>query len=160
MTNASRARRLELLEVLTVGLPFCGFKVLAGLSFAQSAAAGGRALGAALVVLGAADALINVLNLAGLAVAGRRPTDACVFSLATRLFRRPARSPRAWQDFGNSLDVLLSFALVSVMIGGGRLRGMPEGRLAVWNASVILNVLGAGLGRLGESVRNLARAST
>jgi len=160
MSDASRARRLELLEVLTVGLPFCGFKVLAGLSFLESAAPAARALGPAFVALGAVDAVLNVLNLAGLAFAGRRPIDACVFSLATRPLRRPPHAPEAWKDFGNSLDVLLSFALVAVMIGGGRLAGMPAARLAIWNLCVILNVLGAGLGRFGESLRNLrARAA-
>jgi hypothetical protein len=158
MSDASRARRLELLEVLTVGLPFCGFKVLTGLAFAASDAPAVRPLAAALIALGALDAAINAANLAGLALAGGRPTDACVLALATRPLRKPPRSPQAWRDFGNSLDVLLSFALVALMIGGGRLRGMPAGRLAVWNACVILNVLGAGLGRFGESLRNLSRA--
>ena len=37
--------------------------------------------------------------------------------------------------------------------------GVPWGRarlLAFWNAAVVLNVLGAGLGRFTESVRNLS----
>ena len=49
------------------------------------------------------------------------------------------------------------FALVALMIGAGRLRSMPAGRLAVWNACVILNVLGAGLGRFGDSWRKLSQ---
>ncbi|NNN05851.1 MAG: hypothetical protein HKL90_08110 [Elusimicrobia bacterium] len=159
MSDASRARRLELLEVLTVGLPFCGFKVLTGLTFASAQSPVVRLLAAALIGLGGLDAMINVASLAGLAFAEGRPTDACVFALATRPLRRPPRSPRAWQDFGNSLDILLSFALVALMIGGGLLRGMPADRLTVWNACVILNVLGAGLGRFDESLRNLSRAS-
>jgi hypothetical protein len=157
MNEATRTRRMELLEVLTVGLPFCGFKVLTGLSLADSAAPAVRLAGALLVLLGAVDALINLVNLAGLLASGRRPTGDCLFALATRPFHAPNRPAQAWRDFGNSLDVLLSFALVALMIGGGRLRGMPGDRLAVWNACVILNVLGAGLGRFGESLRNLSR---
>lgn len=72
---------MELLEVLTVGLPFCGFKVLAGLSL-QGAA------GLLLIELGTLDT--------------------------------PAH-------------------------------------LAAWNACVILNVLGAGMGRFGVSLRGLSR---
>jgi len=56
-----------------------------------------------------------------------------------------------------SIDVLLSFGLVALVIGGGRLRGMPPAQLTAWNACVILNVLGAGLSRFGESLRNLRR---
>jgi hypothetical protein len=158
MNESSRTKGVELLEVLTVGLPFCGFKILTGLSLAASASAAVRPAAAALVALGTVDAVLNVVNLAGLSLAGRRATDACLFALATRPLRRPPRPPAAWADFGSSLDVLLSFALVALMIGGGRLAGMRADRLAVWNACVILNVLGAGLGRFGASLRDLTRA--
>lgn len=141
--------RRDLLEVLTVGLPFCGFKILAGLSL------GGA--GWLLVGLGVLDAVINLVNLAGLLAYRTRPMAACTLALATYPFRGTGASPQKWLDLGNSLDVLLAFALVAVMIGFGRLGAMPAERLAVWNACVILNVLGAGLARFGASVRDLAR---
>jgi hypothetical protein len=142
--------RMDLLEVLTVGLPFCGFKVLAGLSL-------GGPLGLMLVGLGVLDAVINGVNLVGLLVVRRRPMAACTLALATLLIRKPTASRRKWLDLGDSLDVLLAFALVALMIAYGRLGAMPRESLAVWNACVILNVLGAGLGRFGASVRDLAR---
>lgn len=149
---------MDLLEVLTVGLPFCGFKVLAGLSLAGSAAAWAlKPLGAFLVGLGILDGLINGANLAGLLVQGRRPMAECSLAFALRPFGGPSRPAEKWRDLGNSLDVLLSFALVALMIGAGRLRSLPPGRLTAWNACVILNVLGAGLGRFGDSWRRLAR---
>lgn len=141
--------RRELLEVLIVGLPFCGFKIIAGLSL------GGA--GWLLVGLGVLDAAINLVNLAGLLAYRMRPMAACTFALATYPFRGIGSSPQKWLDLGNSLDVLLAFALVALMIGFGRLGALPAGQLAVWNACVILNVLGAGLWRLGDSVRDLAR---
>jgi hypothetical protein len=156
--GTSDSKRMDLLEVLTVGLPFCGFKVLAGLSLAGPAALlPARPLGVLLIGLGALDAVVNGVNLAGLILAGRRPLAACSFALATGLLRKPSSPLQKWHELGNSLDVLLSFALVALMIGAGRLRGMPPDRLAVWNACVILNVLGAGLGRFGASLRNLSR---
>ncbi len=147
-------KRLDLFEVLTVGLPFCGFKILAGLSLTSSPL---RPLGFLLIALGAVDVIINAVNLAGLLFYGRRPMAACTLALATAPFRGPSSSLSKWRDLGNSLDVLLAFALVALMIGFGRLRLMPPDRLAAWNICVILNVLGAGLGRFGASVRDLAR---
>ncbi|MCM2304871.1 MAG: hypothetical protein NDJ72_09230 [Elusimicrobia bacterium] len=142
--------RMDLLEVLTVGLPFCGFKILAGLSL-------GGPPGVLLVGLGVLDAVINGINLLGLLVNRRRPMAACTLALAALPFRKPSASRQKWLDLGNSLDVLLAFALVALMIGYGRLAAMPAERLSVWNACVILNVLGAGLGRFGASLRDLSR---
>ncbi len=143
--SASDTRWLELMEVLTVGLPFCGFKVLAGLSFSGVG-------GAPLVALGAIDAVINTVNVLGLLFARRRLLPACAFSVAARLLpsRRPAPSR---EDLGNALDVLFSFSLVALMIGGDRLRLLQPRHLSGWNVCVIINVLGAGLGWLGQSLR-------
>lgn len=141
---------MDLLEVLTVGLPFCGFKLLTGLSLLGPLPAAGIAL----IALGALDAAVNGVNLAGLLLRGRRPLAACTLSIAARALRGPS-----WNELGDSLDVLLAFVLVAAMIGFGRLRLFPEDRLAAWNACVILNVLGAGLGRFGASVRGLAKAA-
>ncbi|MDE2290899.1 MAG: hypothetical protein KGL53_02345 [Elusimicrobia bacterium] len=146
---------MELLEVLTVGLPFCAFKALVGLSL-QGAAAPWRALGDALLALGAVDLLLNLANLAGLLARRRRVVDACLLGLAAKpLVRRPGPSWRK-EDLGNSVDVLLAMSLVAYMIGAGRLGGLAPGPLAVWNVSVILNVLGAGLLRLAGSWRSLS----
>lgn len=143
---------MDLLEVVAVGLPFCGFKVLAGLALTPFS----RILGLALVGLGVLDGLINAVNLVWLCVRRRRALDACFLAFATRPFRRASGHAPRWHDFGNSLDVLLSFALVALMIGGGFLREMPSHRLTLWNACVILNVLGAGLLRFSSSLRGLA----
>jgi hypothetical protein len=157
MADEPRLSRMDLLEVLTVGLPFCGFKILTGLSLADSAAAPPAIFGRVLVALGVLDGLVNAVNLGGLLIRGRRPMAACSFAFAARALRAPRGSPQKWLDLGNSLDVLVSFALVALMIGFGRLRSMPPGRLAAWNACVIFNVLGAGLGRFGLSLRGLSQ---
>lgn len=140
---------MELLEILTVGLPFCGFKILAGLSF------GGPA-GHLLVALGSVDAAVNAVNLAGLLADKRRPLAVCALAMAAGAF--PGAAPLAKRrELGASLDVLLSFLLVALMIGLGRLNALPPSRLKAWSACVILNVLGAGLGRFGASLRELSR---
>jgi len=149
---------MDLLEVLTVGLPFCVFKILGGLSLAAEASPL-RLIGFGLIGLGLLDAVVNGVNLTGLVVNGRRPLPACTLAFATRALRGPSSSMPKWLDLGNSLDVLLSMVLVAGMIGAGRLRLMPPDRLAAWNVCVILNVLAAGLGRFGDSVRSLSKES-
>ena len=148
--------RLESLEVLSVGLPFCVFKIAAGFIFRPLG--GVRAIvGTALLALGAIDVLINAANFAGLVLIRRRVLDACFLSFAARLFGAPAGKSR-WtlQDFGNSLDVLISFSLVAYMVGAGRLKLLSPELLTIWNVAVVFNVLGAGLARFTESVRNLS----
>ncbi len=146
--------RMETLEVLSVGLPFCVFKVAAGVALRCG---GCRAAGAALIALGAVDLLFNGANLAGLILIRRRVLDACLLSFVARSFQQPARkSRRTLQDLGNSLDVLVSFSLVAYMVGAGRFRVLTPGLLTFWNAAVVCNVLGAGLVRFTESVRNLS----
>lgn len=139
---------LELSEVVTIGLPYCCFKILAGLSFRGF-------WGWSLIALGCLDAVINAANALGLLARRERVIDACFFGVCTRPFRG-SDGVRTWQDFGNSLDVLLCCSLVVYMIARGGLSGLSERQIALWNLCVILNVAAAGLSRFGRSVRSLA----
>lgn len=130
-------------EILTVGLPFCAFKLIAGMALSQHW----------LTVWGAADTLINIVNLIWLLTTRRRLTEVCLLSLLVRLVRRPAAEHLSrWQDLGAAGDMFLSFAIVAFMLGGGFLPGLPAWHLKAWNLSVILNVLGAGSMRLSQSL--------
>lgn len=143
---------MELLEVVTVGLPYCVFKLLTGsylLSFAHPAA---RALGALLFALGALDLVINGANLGSLLLRGRRALDTCVLAYAARWHAPQAPSP-ARRELGNSLDVALSCLLVAGMLGSGSMRELPPARALAWNVCVILNVLIAGVNRLRGAMR-------
>jgi len=147
--------RLESLEVLSVGFPFCVFKLAVGAAFRARGGLWALA-GEALILLGVVDLVFNAANFAGLVLIRRRVLDACFLSFAARSLSGAARRSR-WtlQDFGNSLDVLISFGLVAYMVGAGRLKELGSPALDYWNAAVVLNVLGAGLLRFTESVRNL-----
>ncbi|HMV35028.1 MAG TPA: hypothetical protein PKW28_02750 [Turneriella sp.] len=135
-------------EILTVGLPFCAFKLIAGIALSQDW----------LTAWGIADTLINTINLVWLLTARRRVTEVCLLSLLVRLLRRPAREHMArWQDLGAAGDMFLSFAIVAFMLGGGFLPGLPAWHLKAWNLSVILNVLGAGSMRLSQSLADLRK---
>jgi hypothetical protein len=137
---------INFLELLTIGLPFCAFKIVSGLFLNQFW----------LTALGIIDLGINLTNLVSLSILNRRVFDACLLSFLTRLLKKPSQRLKAkWQDLGNSIDVLLSFSIVAYIIGGGFIKDLPPSYLMIWNISVILNVFGAGFGRLEISIRNL-----
>jgi hypothetical protein len=137
---------MNFIEIVTIGLPFCAFKIVTGLFLNQDW----------LMSLGIIDLGINLTNLIALPILKRRLFDACLLSFLTRLFKKPTKVAQAkWQDLGNSLDVLLSFSLVAYMIGVGFIKDLPRDYLSLWNISVVLNVFGAGFSRLEISIRNL-----
>jgi hypothetical protein len=142
------SRIVDIFEVITVGFPFCGFKILSGLVMRWSfEGPTGRFFALLLIGLGVIDLLINALNLLGLVVLNRRVLRACLFDI----FMHPDWT---WPDLGNSLDVLLSFTLVALVIGKGMLRQMTPEQLSTWDICVIFNVIGAGLSRLGSSLKS------
>ena len=137
---------MNFLEIMTIGLPFCAFKIVTGLFLNQPW----------LTALGVIDLGINLTNSVSLLFLKRRVFDACLLSFLTRLLKKPTQLAKPkWQDLGNSMDVLLSFSLVAYMIGGGFIKDLPMDYLSIWNISVILNVFGAGFSRLEISIRNL-----
>ena len=54
----------------------------------------------------------------------------------------------------------MSVTLVASMIGFGLLGRLSRADLGAWNVSVVLNVLGAGLGRLAETLLAPRRGAT
>lgn len=139
-----------ILESLTVGLPFCAFKIITGHFYSQQW----------LIILGIFDIVINVLNVITLLIFKKRYLYACTFSNLVKLIKRPREERKIkWEDFGNSLDMALSFILVALMIAKGNLSELPSTQLAIWNLSVVFNVLGAGLGRVANSIIGLAQRS-
>lgn len=131
-------------EILTVGLPFCVFKLLTGLILLGTTLA---PIGYVLLALGTVDLVLNLINLAALLVAHRRISAVC----STEIALRRAGDTR----LGLAADVFLSFGLVAIVVGGGLLPRLPAWALSSWNLAVVLNVLGAGVGRLLGAVYRL-----
>lgn len=126
---------LEALEVLTVGLPFCIFKVLGGLLLGK--------WGIPLLLLGGADALLNAVNLLSLAALRRRLAPKCTLLPILRRLLPPGVHTEA--EMAAALDVALSFLIVAVVIGGGFLSRLAPSEVRAWSFAVVLNVIGAGL---------------
>ena len=151
MTSGAR-RLLHLLEIATVGLPFCAFKFLTGGVLLGMGA--WRPLGWVMLALGAVDLVLNLANFS-LAILGREsPVAVCMAQFVCGALRRGAES---WRQLGLSVDAMLSFTLVAVMVGFGLLARLSRADMGLWSLSVVLNVLGAGLGRLAETVVALRR---
>lgn len=131
-------------EIVTVGIPFCAFKLLTGLIALDSPVA---PLGYALIVLGAIDLVLNVINLVAVLVVKHRISGVCVSDVLLR--RRGSED-----SLGLAVDVFVSFGLVAVVVGGSLLGRLPVWTLPIWNLAVVLNVLGAGVGRLLGAVRH------
>ena len=131
---------LTLVEIITVGLPFCASKLIAGLHWLSLSP-----LLYGLVALGALDTLLNLVNAGSVAIAGRRVAPIC---LTDALFKRAGST-----DLGTALDVALSFSLVAVMVGSGAIPTLAAPMLSGWNVSVVLNVLGAGALRLADAFK-------
>ena len=137
---------MHILEIITIGLPFCAFKCLTGLYYGQYW----------LVGLGIVDLIFNFINLLSVIYRRKRVLDACFISFMVRLIKKPHGDVKSlWQDLGNSTDVLLSFILVAMVLASGAINHLPADHLQLWNIAVILNVLGAGSGRLTTSLKNL-----
>lgn len=136
-------------EIVSVGLPFCSFKLLTGLVLLATRTPSLRVLGYALLGLGAIDLALNVVNLVSLVTRRRRASGVCLLDLVVRRLEKSEHP----SDLGIALDVFLSFALVAVVVGFGVIPRIPAWALPIWNLSVVLNVLGAGIGRLLSSLQ-------
>jgi hypothetical protein len=140
-----------ILEIVTVGLPFCAFKIITGLFLIPKI----PALGWPLLVLGIMDLGINSANLFTYTLKRQNLTSPCLFAVITNHLRRDQAPAWTWQNLGNSLDMLLAMTLVAGIIGSGAVGALTRNQLLVWNISVILNVMGAGLTRVGHSIAHL-----
>jgi hypothetical protein len=146
----SPSRAFHLLEIVTVGLPFCAFKLLTG--GVLVATPGGRPFGWVLIALGSIDLVLNTIAL-GMAAAGRESRlPVCT---AEWVVSRARPGLGTWRQLGLSVDTLLAFTLVAGMIGLGWLARLSPGALHAWSLCVVLNVLGAGVGRVADSVVKL-----
>ena len=145
-------RFFALLEILTVGFPFCAFKILMGNLLRN--VSGSLAIGWLLMLLGVADVLFNTGNAFSLLLAKKRSLSTCALDFVFKKI-----TPRA-VELGTALDVMLSFTLVAAMVGFDLFHLLPHAALSVWTSCVVLNVLGAGVARLGQAIDAIPSGSS
>ncbi len=138
-------RVLAFLEALTVGLPFCIFKILAGVLLGR--------WGLALLALGGVDAFLNLANLASLGALGKRAVPVCTLSILVPAW--PRFRGLDTEELATSLDVAVSFVIVAAVIGLGYIKAFSHLEVSLWNLAVVLNVLGAGLFQVNQAYAKL-----
>ena len=125
-------------QALTIGLPFCAFKMLFGLLCWR--AGGGAQASSPLSVLGvmimAWAAIDFLMNLARIffQLAGRdSPIEYCIIAQAGRLMGRP--------KLFLAVDTLASFSIISIVLWSGWISHLSWLEARIWIAATILNLI-------------------
>ncbi|MGM0599850.1 MAG: hypothetical protein ACQETH_08560 [Candidatus Rifleibacteriota bacterium] len=140
---------LDQISILTIGFPFVIFKFLLGVVCLNMPSLPlHNFIGYILFVLGFVDALINLINFIFLFIFRRYFTEVCSLTIILAKVFKNSSHYEAWKEFGTSLDVMLSFTLVALMVGADLFGYLPPALTKVWSISVVINVLGAGLSRM------------
>lgn len=139
----------QVFDIITIGLPFCVFKITTGLVYGQYW----------LIGIGLIDTFINLFNLSSLVFLRKKFLSTCLLSfLSRKLILSKNENKHNWSELGESLDVLLSFTIVAYIIGSGNIVNYPNPHILFWNWAVVFNVLGAGSARMIESIKRVRRS--
>ncbi|MDM7934477.1 MAG: hypothetical protein QUS08_03710 [Methanothrix sp.] len=137
--GSDEARRIEdglfltpAFQALTIGVPFCIFKLLFGLLCIR-ANAGLETLGWLIAAWAATDLLMN-LTRAVLDIAGRpSPIEYCTIAQAGRLIGRPR--------LFLAIDTLLSFSIICISLWSGWIVQLTAAEAHLWYAATTCNLI-------------------
>lgn len=122
-------------QALTIGVPFCMFKLIFGL-LALRAGASSVILSvfAWLVIAWALTDLIMNLARVYFHLSGREaPIEYCTIAQAGRLFKRPG--------LFLAIDTLISFSIICIVLWSGWITLLTRQELYVWYAATTLNLI-------------------
>jgi hypothetical protein len=127
-------------QALTIGLPFCIFKLLFGL-MSLRVGAGQNApltqLGWLVVLWSSLDLLMNLAR-AAYDLAGRAsPVEFCTLAQAGRIFQRPG--------FFLALDTFLAFSIICIALLSGWIKLLNPWEAYLWYAATTLNLISLSL---------------
>ena len=132
---------------LTIGIPFCIYKFLFGLSALRTGSQGLALLGLVVVGWAGADLLMNagrsIYDLAGRTA----PFEYCTIAQIGRAFRRPA--------VFLAIDTLLTFVAISLMLWSGWIGRLLPIETALWNGATTLNLISLSLVSLYNEMRKV-----
>ncbi len=132
---------------LTIGIPFCIYKLLFGLSAARSGTPALVLLGLVLVAWACADLLMNagrsIYDLAGRPA----PFEYCTIAQIGRAFGRPT--------VFLAIDTFLSFGAICVMLWSGWIGRLPLVEITLWNGATTLNLISLSLVSLYNEMRKV-----
>ncbi len=138
----------NLASIITVGFPFVGYKFLAGYIIYNSSKSNiSLALFAVFSVWAIVDLLFNLVSLFSYLRRGRNVYPVCFLAYLCRRIS----FLKQWTDLGETLDMLFSFTIVACVVGLN-LFVFINPLVPLWNISTVVNVLGAGIVRLGVTL--------
>jgi hypothetical protein len=124
-------------QALTIGVPFCIFKLLFGLLALRAASEQGSATLTAFGWLIAAWAATDLsMNLARVVfhLSGRAsPIEYCAIAQAGRLFGRPR--------LFLAIDTLISFSIICFVLWSGWIKQLSQAEYYLWYAATTLNLI-------------------
>lgn len=130
---------------LTIGIPFCAFKLVFGLSALRAGTSVLAALGWIVVAWACADLAMNigrsVYDLAGRTA----PFEYCTIAQVGRMLGRPT--------VFLALDTLFSFAIICLMLWSGWIARLPEIETCLWYAATTLNLISLSVVSLYNEIR-------
>ena len=124
-------------QALTIGLPFCAFKMLFGLVCWRMGqdqnALDLTLLGGLIMVWAAIDLFMNLTRIV-FHLAGRAsPIEYCIIAQAGRLIGRPG--------LFLAIDTLASFSIISIVLWSGWISSLRPQESRIWIAATILNLI-------------------
>ncbi len=124
-------------QALTIGVPFCIFKLLFGLLALRAAAeqrsATLTAFGWLIVAWAATDLLMNMARVAFHLSGRASPVEYCMIAQTGRLFGRP----RLFLAF----DTLISFSIICFVLWSGWIVQLGQAESYLWYAATTLNLI-------------------
>ncbi|HNQ26226.1 MAG: hypothetical protein KA091_02290 [Methanoregulaceae archaeon] len=130
---------------LTIGIPFCIFKLLFGLTAYRTGVRWLVIFGGIVIVWACLDILMNtgrsLLDLAG----RNAPFEYCMIAQIGRLVHRPM--------VFLAVDTLLSFVIICLMLWSGWITRLSQNELYLWYGATTLNLISLSLVSLYNEVR-------
>ena len=135
---------------LTIGVPFCIYKMIFGISILRAGAAGGglfTAAGWLIIIWAVADLFMNsVYSLQDLLHLKAR-FECCMLAQMGRFFSRPM--------VFLALDTLLSFSIVCLMLWSGWIATLSPVESVLWYAGTTLNLVSLSVVSLYNEIRKV-----
>ena len=134
-------------QALTIGIPFCAFKLLFGLlALRISEGAGPLFFFAWLVLAWAAVDLIMNLTRIGYSLAARpAPLEYCTLAQAGRLVDHPR--------LFLAIDTLISFSIICFVLWSGWITRLATGEACFWYAATTMNLISVSVVNIWVEVR-------
>lgn len=142
--------RRPFFQSLTIGLPFCVYKILFGITAVRFASPDyliPGIFGILVLVWAMTDLLMNVGRVALDLIGREAPFDYCSIAQIGRIVKRPM--------VFLAIDTLLTFTIICFMLWSGRIGTLTPAESALWAFATTLNLISLSLVSLYNEIRRV-----